>query len=49
MNFEGIILTVLFGQAFVNIGYLINLATRVTRIETHLLHLMKAEGVPVDD
>jgi len=39
------IFVILIGQAFVNIGYLINLATRVARIEAHLMHLMKAEGV----
>jgi len=49
MGIDAIILVAFVGQAFVNIGYLISLATRVTRIETHLMHLMKAEGISIED
>jgi len=48
MDMQSIIFVVLIGQAFVNIGYLINFATRLAKVETHLVHLMKAEGVSVD-
>ncbi len=49
IEMESIIFVILVGQAFVNIGYLINFATRLAKVETHLVHLMRAEGVPVND
>jgi len=49
MDLQSIIFVVLIGQAFVNIGYLINFATRMAKVETHLEHLMRAEGVPLND
>jgi len=48
MDMQSVIFVILIGQAFVNIGYLINFATRLAKVETHLVHLMKAEGVPID-
>jgi len=43
------LVVVLVGQLFFNIGYMINLSNRVTKIETHLLYLMQAHGLKASD
>lgn len=47
MEFQTAVIAVLIAQVFINIGYLINLTNRVTKIETHLLYLMKAHNLDV--
>jgi len=47
MQLESIIFVVLISQAFVNIGYLISFATRLAKVETHMVHLMQAKGIKV--